>query len=78
MKSKDIAIIVLIAGIAGIASYFISSKLFVSSEDKKQQVKKVEVISTDFNSPDKKYFNENSINPTQTITIGNQPPAPTN
>ena len=78
MKKKDLAIIVLVSGIAAILSYFISSKLFVSSQDKTQQVKKIEVISTEFKTPNNKYFNENSVNPTQTITIGNQPPAPTN
>lgn len=73
MKQKDIIIIIIIVFFTGIASYFLSTKLFASEKQRSIEVKTVDAISTDFNKPSKQYFNENSVNPTQIITIGDQP-----
>lgn len=70
MKQKDIALIILIAGIAAFMSFFASKLLFQSGDKLQQKAEVVDVISTDFKSPDAKYFNSTSINPTQLITIG--------
>lgn len=77
MKQKDIIVIIVVVFIAGLASYFISTKLFVKKGDTEQKAKVVEKISTDFNPPSNKYFNKQSVNPTQKINIGDQQPAPT-
>lgn len=77
MKQKDIIVIIVVVFIAGLASYFISTKLFVKKTDTQQQAKVVDKISTDFNPPSNKYFNKQSVNPTQKIQIGDQQPAPT-
>jgi hypothetical protein len=78
MKQKDIIIIIAIVVIAGALSFVLSSVLF-STKQNKQQVEVVEPISAEFNLPDKKYFNENSVNPTQLIKIGDTPnPTPFN
>lgn len=74
MKQKDIIIIIVAVFVAGAASLIISKKLFSKPQDRNIQVKKVQAINTEFPDPDKKYFNENSIDPTQTITIGNGQP----
>lgn len=71
MKQKDIALIIIIVFISGIASFFISNTLFASSSSRQQKVEKVEAITADFPSPSKKYFNSQSIDPTQLIQIGN-------
>lgn len=70
MKQKDIAIIIVIVFISGILSYFISNALFASPDNLETEVEVVEPISADFPEPNTVYFNTNSINPTQTITIG--------
>lgn len=70
MKQKDFALIVLIAGISMFVSFFASRALFSSGEKREQKAEVVDVISTDFVLPDSKYFNTDSIDPTQLITIG--------
>lgn len=70
MKQKDIALIIVIVFISGVASFFISNALFATPDRREQKVEKVEAITADFPTPDNKYFNENSINPTQLIQIG--------
>lgn len=70
MKQKDWALILVIVFISGIFSYFIAN-IFVSSPTKKPiQVEVVEKISSDFVKPDSKYFNSQSVDPTQLIQIG--------
>ena len=68
MKQKDIALIIIVVFISAIASLFISNIFFgPSSHD--QQAEEVQAISSQFEQPDKRYFNKDSYDPTQTITI---------
>ena len=77
MKQKDVILIVVIAVVAGILSFIISGLLFVTPENQQQKVEVAPVITTQFSTPDSNYFNSASINPTQTIQIGNSNnPAP--
>lgn len=79
MKQKDIALIIVIAAVAAMISFLSSRALFQSGGNRQQQAEVVDVISTEFTLPDEKYFNENSINPTQQIKIGdNTNPNPFN
>ena len=71
MKQKDLALIIVIVAVSGVVSYFVSHLIFVTSKSSKQQVEVVSPISTDFPTPDNKYFNNQSIDPTQQIKIGN-------
>lgn len=75
MKQKDIALIILAGFVSAILSYFVSNALFASPKDRQEQVEVVEAITTDFPTPDKRYFNPESINPTQLIQIGDNPNA---
>ena len=68
MKQKDIALIIVIVFVSGVLSYFISNK-FISPPKHDLEVAKVEPINFEFNEPDSKYFNDNSLNPTQLIRI---------
>ncbi len=70
MKQKDIAVIAMVIVLSGIVSLFVSRLLFASPKNLKTKVEVVEPITADFPPPDPRYFNDKSINPTQTITIG--------
>jgi hypothetical protein len=70
MKSKDIGIIAVVVLASAIVSFFLSQLIFKPNE-RKTQVEVIDPITTDFNVQlDKKYFNAESINPTQQIQIG--------
>jgi hypothetical protein len=68
MKQQDIAVLIIIVFIAGIASFFVSSKV-VTPNSKKLSAEVVTPITTDFQLPEKRHFNEQSINPTVRIEI---------
>lgn len=70
MKQKDVALIIVIAFISAIVSFVVSNKLFVTPANRQQQVEVVDAISPNFQTPDKKYFNSTSIDPTQSSQIG--------
>ena len=70
MKQKDFLTIGLIVFISGLISYFVANALIGSPSKHNVKVEKVEAISSDFNKPDSKYFNAQSINPTKLIEIG--------
>ncbi|HSW75403.1 MAG TPA: hypothetical protein VLG16_06080 [Candidatus Saccharimonadales bacterium] len=71
MKQKDIALIIVIVFISAVASFFLSNLLFASPQNRQQEVEVVEPISANFPTPNSKYFNNQSINPTELIQIGN-------
>jgi len=71
MKQKDIALIIVIAAVSAVVSFFVSGKVFVTPSNRQQQVEVVDPINASFQTPDKKYFNSSSIDPTQSSTIGN-------
>lgn len=72
MKQQDIATLIIIIFIAGIASFFLSSKV-VGSSEKKESSKVVSQITPEFTLPDNKIFNENAINPAVKIIVGQDP-----
>ena len=70
IKQSDIAMIILVAIISLIAAYFIGGALINSPESRKTEVEIAVPFSATFPEPSKKIFNENSINPTEKIKIG--------
>lgn len=70
MKQKDIALVILIVGISGLISFFVSNS-FITSPDKDQEAAVVAPIESEFVEPDDRYFNERAINPTRIIRIRN-------
>lgn len=70
MKQKDIALIILVVAFSAVISYFVSNRLFPPPKDRQQQVDVVQPITSDFPTPDKRYFNDQAFDPTQSITIG--------
>ncbi|MFA5004240.1 MAG: hypothetical protein WC498_03140 [Candidatus Saccharimonadales bacterium] len=71
MKQKDIALIIVIAAISAVLSFIISGRIFVTPANRQQKVEVVDAISPAFETPSTKYFNKDSINPTQLVQIGN-------
>lgn len=70
MKQKDIALIIVVVFISGVVSFVVSGQLFGKPADRQQKAEVVDVITSDFSLPSQKYFNANSIDPTQLIQIG--------
>ncbi len=70
MKQKDIAVIAFIVGISAFISILVSKTFISTPKNRQQKVEVVEKITSDFTRPDAKYFNKDSVNPTQTIQIG--------
>lgn len=71
MKQKDIALIIVLIAVSGVISFVLSGMIFGKPADRQQKAEVVDVISSDFSLPPTKYFNNNSVNPTQLVEIGN-------
>jgi hypothetical protein len=69
MRQKDIVIIIAVVGASALLAV-VASKFVIKPADKKQQVEVVQAITADFPTPDQRYFNANSIDPTLQISIG--------
>lgn len=71
MKQKDIALILVIVFISAVLSLVVSRFMFSSPKSREQTAEKVDVITAEFTQPSRRYFNVESVNPTQQIQIGN-------
>lgn len=77
MKQKDIALIIAVVAVSAIASFFISKKIFGSPNNTQKKAEIVQAITAEFSTTDKRFFNKDAFDPTQSITIGqNQNPNP--
>jgi len=63
--------IILIASMSMLISYFIAKSLIGDVQKQSVTVKTAEPITTDVQEPDKSIFNKNAINPTVDVVIGN-------
>lgn len=70
MKQKDVALIIVIAAISAGISFAASHFLFATPHNRQQQVASIDPISTDFQTPDSKFFNNQSIDPAELIEVG--------
>jgi hypothetical protein len=68
MKQQDIAILIIIVFIAGVASLFITSK-FINPSTSKLSAETVAPITPEFVLPEARHINSESINPTVRIEI---------
>lgn len=71
MKRKDLLLIVVVIIISTAFALLLSSVLIPAPQKNLQEVEVVDAITDNFPPPDSRYFNDQSINPTQLITIGN-------
>ncbi len=72
MKQKDIALIIIVVFVGGLFSIIMTKTVFVSSSSKQQTAQKIEPITSEFKEADKAVFNQDSINPTKLIRIGDE------
>lgn len=70
MKQKDFALILIMVFISAVIALVISRWIFSSPQNREQTAEVVDVINSDFSLPSDRYFNANSVNPTQKIEIG--------
>lgn len=70
MKQKDIIVIIVVTFVAAVLA-FVVSKVAIPSGARNQQKEVVQSITPDFQTPDQRFFNANSIDPTLQIQIGN-------
>lgn len=70
MKQKDVAIIIIIAFFSGMLSLVVANYTFGSQKNRQQTAEVVDVIDSTFPAADKRYFNDASVDPTWSITIG--------
>jgi Flp pilus assembly protein CpaB len=71
MKQKDIALIIVIVAVSGVISFLTSRWVFAKPANHQQKAEVVDIITSDFPLPSSKYFNNNAVDPTQLIQIGN-------
>jgi len=69
MKKADIAMIVLIASVSVLLSFFIAKSIFGDVYSGSAKVKTIDKIDSSIVEPSKEIFNENAINPTIPINI---------
>lgn len=70
MKSKDKVLIIVVIFFSAVFSLLLSNVLIAPPKNRQASVEVVGPITDEFNRPDERFFNEDSINPTQTIRIG--------
>jgi hypothetical protein len=71
MKRKDLTTIITVAVTSGVFALIISVLLISPSKNRHQKVEVIQPITAEFQKPDTKYFNAQSIDPTKLIEIGN-------
>jgi len=69
MKKTDIAMIVLIASISVLISYFVAKSIFGDVYSASAKVKTVDPISYKIEEPSSDIFNTNAINPAVQVQI---------
>jgi hypothetical protein len=69
MKQKDIIVIIVVVAVSGMLAA-VTSKFAIHPSDKQQKVEVVQAITPDFPTPDSRFFNKDSIDPTLPISIG--------
>ena len=69
MKQKDLILIIVVVFISGVFSIIISNLLISSPKNRQEKVEVVEPITAEFTQPSDKYFNKQSVDPTQMIKI---------
>lgn len=69
MKQKDIMTFVVVGIVSLMLGIILSGVLINPSSKRQQEVEVVTPFNDQFNYPDKRYFNEESINPVQLIQI---------
>lgn len=70
MKRTDIAMIVFIAAMSMLVSYFIANAVMGDTKSEAVVVKTVDAITDEVAEPDERIFNPDAVNPTVEVYIG--------
>jgi hypothetical protein len=70
MKQQDIATLAVVVIVSGVFSFMLTSLVLLPKNKRELTVQKVDPITSNFPEADKKVFNEQAINPTKLIQIG--------
>jgi len=70
MKKNEIALLILIIGVSIGIAYAAGQAIFGGTSAKPVDVETAEAISADVQRPEERIFNENAINPTVPVKIG--------
>ncbi len=70
MKKTDIAMIVLIASLSIIISFFVTKSILGDGEQKAEAVKTITPITTTVAEPNPAIFNDKAINPAVEVQVG--------
>ncbi len=70
MKKNDFAALILIGSVSLLVAWFTANALIGEPKKEAQKVKTVEAISDQVETPDKRIFNKQAINPTVERSIG--------
>ncbi len=70
MKKTDIAMIVLIASLSVLVSFFVTNSILGGAERKDETVPTITAISTTIEAPDTAIFNDKAINPAVEVQVG--------
>jgi hypothetical protein len=70
MKQKDILMIIAIAGVSTIFAFVVANLLISSPKNRQYKVQILDSISSSFPEADSRYFNKDSLDPTQQVQIG--------
>ncbi len=69
MKKTDIAMIILIASIGVLVSFFVARGILGNDSSEPQKVQKVDKITSEITEPEDRIFNSNAINPSVEVEI---------
>lgn len=72
MRKQDIAMVILVAGVSALISYFVIQSIpgIGNPSEEKYDTNTMEAISSEIVKPSAEIFNSEAINPTVQITIG--------
>jgi len=70
MKQKDLTLFIVVIFFSVVLALIFSKLVISTPKNRHQQVEVIDPISANFPDADKKYFNEQSVDPTQIIHIG--------
>ena len=72
MKRTDIAMIIFIASMSMLISYFVATAVIGEAQNEAVVVKTADAISDEVNKPDERIFNKDAVNPTVEVYIGSE------
>ncbi|HET8689824.1 MAG TPA: hypothetical protein VFL81_00055 [Candidatus Saccharimonadales bacterium] len=71
MKKSDVAILILIIGVSLLVAFLVGKAVFGSATTQPVEVETADTISAEVTPPDPAVFNDQAINPSVRISIGN-------